>query len=152
MARWNLTPEQRFWNAVDKKGTSDCWLWKAGRLGTGYGAFRGFGENKAHRFSWVLHNGPIPTGLHVCHYCDVPLCVNPTHLFVGTDADNMRDMVSKGRAKRGEHHVQSKLTNDQVAWIRDPENKQSGRSLSLDLGCSRSLVTAIRRGGRRKRG
>jgi hypothetical protein len=98
-------PEKRFWRFV-KKMRASCWLWAGGRQAQGYGAF-GNGERVvyAHRFSWQLHNGPIPKGLNVLHRCDVPPCVNPKHLFIGTHADNMRDKIKKSRqwlgGKRG---------------------------------------------------
>lgn len=91
--------EERFWSKVDLKGPDDCWEWQASKLPDGYGSFgvRSRVVDKAHRVSWVLKNGPIPDGMSVCHRCDNPPCVNPDHLFLGTQQDNMKDMVSKGR-------------------------------------------------------
>lgn len=68
---------------------------------TGYGAFgpKGTGQVGAHRYSWFLANGPIPTGMYVLHTCDDRACVNPAHLFIGTQRDNIRDMIAKGRAR-----------------------------------------------------
>ena len=80
-----------------KKGV--CWVWTAGRLSTGYGAIRWNGRQcLAHRVAFELANGPIPKGVHVCHTCDNPSCVNPPHLFLGNDRDNLRDMTAKGRS------------------------------------------------------
>lgn len=79
-----------------------CWLWM-GHCSGRYGRMR-VGGNKAegaHRLSWRLHRGEIPAGMLVCHKCDTPLCVNPDHLFIGTDADNARDRDSKGRQVAG---------------------------------------------------
>jgi hypothetical protein len=91
-----------FWAKVDKKGDDECWPWKAYRNKQGYGRL-GIAASQcvnAHRFSWVLHNGSIPTGIFICHKCDNPSCVNPKHLFVGTRQDNTNDMMIK---KRGKH-------------------------------------------------
>src|SRR5688572_4014429 len=83
-----------------------CWLWLAATNENGYGLLcTGSKASKrstlAHRVSFELHKGPIPPGLHVLHKCDQPACVNPEHLFAGTDLDNMDDMAAKGRARRG---------------------------------------------------
>lgn len=95
----------RFWEKVMIPPGDGCWLWVATLSSTGYGMFtvrRGL-RAATHRFSWELHFGPIPDGLLVCHHCDVPACVRPDHLFLGTHADNARDSVQKGRriGKRG---------------------------------------------------
>lgn len=89
---------KRFWSSVDKDGENGCWLWTRGRNEHGYGVLdRKSGSGLAHRYSWELANGPIPTGLQVLHRCDNPPCVNPEHLFLGTRLDNMADMTAKGR-------------------------------------------------------
>ena len=87
----------------------------------------------AHRLAYEVFNGPIPGGLNVCHRCDNPRCVNPAHLFVGTDADNNRDKVNKDRQTRGESNGNSILTEDVVRRLRSGELKPS-RQLARKLG------------------
>lgn len=144
----------RFWPKVDKKADDECWTWLAFRNKPGYGMIRNGGFMAlAHRVSWTLTNGRIPDGSQVLHHCDTPSCVNPGHLYVGTNADNMRDKVDRGRSswprpeRRGEGHPLAKLTSEQVAVIRtEPFVFGSGKELAERYGVSRALITRIRKG------
>lgn len=108
--------------------TDRCWLWTGSRNAKGYGNFWGGdryenGRTKtvlAHRWSYEYAIGPIPDGLNVLHRCDTPACVRPSHLFVGSQSDNMLDMFAKGRgnAARGSNHPRAKLTESDVAEVR----------------------------------
>ena len=111
------TLAERFWPKVEK--SDFCWNWRAARIASGqYGAIKvkmpgGWRHELAHRVSWHLVNGPIPEGVFVLHHCDNKLCVNPKHLFLGTQKDNIHDMLRKGR-----NVGFRKLTRDEVRQIR----------------------------------
>lgn len=85
-------------NKFVREDPNGCWIWIGGKTSDGYGKFYLNGiKRRAHRVAWVIRNGQIPEGLNVLHNCDNPSCVNPDHLFLGTQIDNIIDMVSKGR-------------------------------------------------------
>lgn len=141
---------QRFWSKVDKSG--DCWLWTAGKYsGRGYGKFSVNRRSElAHRVAWRLVVGAIPSGLNVCHRCDVRLCVNPAHLFLATQAENMADMAKKGRARPGLSPLfRPKLTLDQIEAIRADQRGQY--EIAADYGVNQASVSRIKRGKQRNR-
>jgi HNH endonuclease len=125
----------RFWSKVERGGPDDCWPWRGGRDKDGYGHFtvnrplpgKGY---RAHRLAFSLSVRAVPAELQVLHKCDNPPCCNPKHLFVGTQGDNIRDCVAKGRyvncamrspqlLPRGERQWNSKLTTDNILQMRD---------------------------------
>lgn len=93
----------RFWEKVKKGSKDSCWLWQASTYRNGYGQFgrggRNAGNEVASRMAWILTYGEIPKGLNVLHTCDNPLCCNPEHLWLGTQANNLEDMWKKGRGR-----------------------------------------------------
>lgn len=121
-----LTPfdKARFWKKVNKDGPlqlhmeSSCWMWTKAKDRNGYGRFwSGTQTIRAHRAAWTLANGPIsPDNICVCHRCDNPGCVNPEHLFLGSNADNTQDMITKGRkvVVSGDRHY-ARLYPERVA-------------------------------------
>lgn len=122
-----------------------CWGWSGAKFEFGYGAIHFQGNTAyAHRISWLLHHGPIPNGLHVLHSCDNPECSNPRHLFLGTNMDNVKDKVVKGRHYYGERHNWSKRTPAVVCEIRERYKAgESQSSIARALGMDSSLVSRI---------
>jgi ribosomal protein S14 len=151
----------RTWDKVDKgSGEGGCWLWMGALNQDGYGQIKVDGvQIGAHRHIWHLVNGPIPAGMVVCHRCDIRNCVNPTHLFLGTPADNNADMVAKGRnaygernghqtrpdrTPRGEAVNTAKLQAAQVPQIRARlDQGETPRAVAESFGISRYIVRDI---------
>lgn len=114
---------EKFWSQVDIREPDECWEWQGSRDVNGYGTFCILNENyRAHRVAWMFSGGAIPKDnnycgtMYICHHCDNPPCVNPKHLFVGTQKDNMQDCHNKGRNAdmSRDFHGQSKMTTEDV--------------------------------------
>jgi hypothetical protein len=136
------TLEERFWSYVAKGNEEECWEWRGALKKNGYGVLTvNHRQVLVHRLSYELHNGDIGD-LCVCHSCDNPKCVNPNHLFLGTHQENMDDKVEKGRVSRGEDLPQTKLTVEDVLFIR--ESAESLRALSKRFGVSYQAISLIR--------
>lgn len=144
----------RLWRFIEPEPNSGCWLWAGGFDNRGR-PFKPYGriwvEGKtlnAHRVSWELINGQIPDGMIICHKCDTPLCVNPSHLFLGTAKENTQDMISKGRdystraSRRGESSNFNKLSSEQVLAIYKDTRTQS--AIAKDYGITQSAVSRIK--------
>ncbi len=138
------TVEDRFWKAVRPQSDGGCWLWHGPRDEAGYARMR-IGKRKArmHRWSYERFNGPIPEGMFVCHRCDVPGCVNPAHLFLGTMADNVADKVAKRRQAVGRQSPHAKLTEADILAIR--EANDTHRSLGRRYGVTHGIIGKIKR-------
>lgn len=139
----DVSNASEFWRRVEK--TDACWLWIGSRRRDGYGRHRVNGTPRrirAHRLSWEMHFGAIPSGMSVLHHCDNPPCVRPDHLFLGTDTDNTADKVRKGRAN-------SALTIEQVREVRLRLSDGTSQAvLARQYGVSRSVIWDIAHGRR----
>lgn len=166
---------ERFWNKVAR--SDECWLW-TGCISRTYGLFQYEGRlQPAHRVAWQIANGPIPTGLFVCHRCDVRTCVRLDHLFLGTAQDNSDDMVAKGRSAKGrsapknparaerwhaahpphanhpagEHAPRAKLSNAQAEAVRLRRAAgERGSDLAREYGVTPATICDIVKGRTRR--
>lgn len=127
-----------FWINIDIRKPDDCWPWQGCRNSKGYGQF---GMNRqhylAHRLSYTVHFGPIPSGLCVLHRCDNPICVNPAHLYAGTHKDNMRDKITKNR------HWHGKLNEHDKEVIRNTHQQdptKTSQEIATMFGVHRRTI------------
>lgn len=164
-----LSPQDvaRFWAKVDKSGGTDaCWPWIAGCSPRGYGrVYQGGRGFQAHRIAWIYTNGPIAAGMSVCHTCDNPPCCNPSHLWLGTQAENNADRDAKGRQvaltgdahhsrmhpelrPRGERHHAAKLTGSDIPIIKSlcAAGNHSRSAIGEMFGVSGSTINDIMAG------
>ena len=141
---------ERLWSRVEKR-ESGCWEWTGFITRSGYGemgvAGRSSGTILTHRAAWIDKFGPIPDGLFVCHACDNRACCNPDHLFLGTNEDNMRDMMSKGRGAKGFALPQTRLSEDDVRFAR--EHPQRINELAARFGVTTKYLRAVINGRER---
>lgn len=164
-ARRTKDPVVRFWLCVQKSDDPDgCWLWTGHKDRKGYGLFKlgsacdhSYRHIGSHRYSYILVHGAISDNLNVCHNCpdgqDRPDCVNPSHLFLGTQHENMQDMARKKRSTAGERSAQSKLTAEQIRQIQSEYVKVSqghgnGTELAHRYNVNQSTISRIVNGKR----
>ena len=151
---------KRFWKRIDKARGAPCWLWTGACSSFGHGHIKIAGKLVGtHRVSWLIHKGDIPNGLCVLHKCDVPACTRPSHLFLGTKADNIRDMEAKGRRipisgerhrvrlhpelVRGESNGRARLNAAQVIEIRAKSDKTTIAEIAREYGMSEGAIRHI---------
>lgn len=136
--------EDRFWEKVDKRGGEECWKW-TGAFSSGYGHIGdGFkGTIYAHRLSWIIHNGLIPDKLKVLHNCDNPSCVNPNHLYLGTQGDNMYDRAMRNPNNQGGEPL--KFNSKEAQLIRELylTGEYNRVSLALKFSCNPTTISNI---------
>ena len=137
----DMSYEERFFQKVNK--TDSCWLWTGSLNSRGYGCLAVNRKTvSAHRYSYAIHKGEIPEGLIICHSCDVPACVNPDHLWAGTFADNMKDMVDKdrhGETSRKQTHCRKGHSFEEfepLVYIKK-QGRQIGKEYRICKECKR---------------
>lgn len=140
-----------YWTLTDQN--TDCIEWQGARSPSGYGIINREGKTyRAHRVAWELSRGDIPKGMNVLHRCDNPPCCNVGHLFLGTKADNSKDMVLKGRHRNGLmlgiSNPACKLSDEDVRQIKETQSrsKRVGALLARRFGVSKTVINAIKRG------
>ena len=145
-----LSEYERFFMRVEKKNPNECWNWSGSRTNSKWhGQWRNSAGNieLAHRAAWRLMRCDIPREMFVLHRCDNPICVNPSHLFLGTQSENLKDMWAKGRGRpmpsHGEKHGMSKLTAKSVLEIR--ESNLSAKEIASKFGVGTTTIYDIRK-------
>ncbi len=138
----------KFWDKVSVAGIDACWEWARYKYPNGYGKFsngtrHGY-STYAHRAAYELTKGEIPPGMFICHKCDNKACVNPSHLFVGTPADNSKDMCNKNRQikQRGSRNNNARLTAEDVAVIRS--DRRPAKDVAREYGVCAGHIYNIR--------
>ena len=122
-----------------------CWIWMGTLALNGYGRlWMNKKRQSAHRASWKIYNGSIPNGMGILHRCDTKSCVNPHHLFLGTNKDNTQDAVKKNRQLKGESHGCAKLSEQEVKEIR--KDNHTLRTIAIDYSISRRQILRIKQG------
>lgn len=153
------TLEEKFWEKVNIKSIDDCWEWQGRLYSNGYGGLTEYDENNkrvkghlAHRLSYQFHNGEISKDNVICHKCDNRKCVNPNHLFEGTQKENIDDMFRKGRQPnseelscKGSTNGSAKLTEKEVIAIRNKYKPRiyTCKMLASEYGVSDILIQKI---------
>lgn len=155
---FNEKTTQRFWSKVRKGRGNSCWIWTGSLIiRYGYGQFSAKVDGRwtmlrAHRVAWQLTHGEIPEGLHVLHKCDNPACVRPSHMWLGTQAENLADMRQKGRGSPpprldGRKHPLAKLSAKQVGQAKQWHQKGiSFAEIGRRLNVSRAAATRAAKG------
>lgn len=146
-----MTYEQFMTNVYPEPNTG-CWLWSGAQHPRyGHGSLNAKTHNGfswAHRFMYFLSFGEFDRSLCVCHKCDIPWCVNPEHLFLGTANDNHKDKFNKRRHIHGESHPSAKLNNEIIRHIKSSKGITTNKDLHILYGVSDSLISLIRSGKR----
>lgn len=141
------SPHTRFWQLVNQKADNECWTWLGYRDRNRYGQFNdGTKIVYAHIYSFILAGNVLIPGNYVLHSCDVPACVNPKHLFQGTQKDNIQDCKLKGRNNKGKKNGHAKLTENDVINILKELKDKDNHELGSMYGVSYATISDIRRG------
>lgn len=144
------TFDERFYERCEPIPVTGCLLWLGNVGHSGHGRISVNGKTeRVHRVSWKIKYGEIPEGMCVLHKCDIPCCINPDHLFLGTQEDNMNDMNSKNRGSCGEKSPIAKLSENDVRKIKN--DSRGVTFIARDYGVAPATISSIRRGKSWKR-